>query len=93
MREMVDIATFNCRVQFDRGDVPFKERKILGDATDTGLTRFVEQALPSNYDEYVKRYPKVFELPFNSTNKWALVIVRKFPCLSTVSSLGSLNSS
>ncbi|KAF7353783.1 Cation-ATPase-N domain-containing protein [Mycena venus] len=29
------------------------------------------------YDQHQKSFPKVFEVPFNSTNKWALVILRK----------------
>jgi sodium/potassium-transporting ATPase subunit alpha len=74
MREMVDIAALNSRVKFDKTDVPFDQRTILGDATETGLTRFAGRYLPE-YDEHQKQFRKVFEVPFNSTNKWALVIV------------------
>lgn len=77
MREMVDIAALNSRVKFDKTDVPFDQRAILGDATETGLTRFAGRYLPQ-YDEHQKNSPKVFEVPFNSSNKWALVIVRFF---------------
>ncbi|KII89378.1 hypothetical protein PLICRDRAFT_109244 [Plicaturopsis crispa FD-325 SS-3] len=76
MCEMVDIAALNSRVKFDKTDVPFDQREILGDATETGLTRFAGRQLPQ-YDEHQKRFPKVFEIPFNSTNKWALVILNK----------------
>lgn len=74
MREMVDIAALNSRIKFDKIDVPFDKRNILGDATETGLTRFAGRYIP-NYDEHQKSFPKVFEVPFNSTNKWALVVV------------------
>lgn len=73
---MVDIAALNSKIKFDKLDVPFEQRAILGDATETGLARFAGKSLPSyQYDEHQKKHPKVFEVPFNSTNKWALVIV------------------
>ena len=74
MTEVIDIAALNSRVKFDRMDVPFPERQILGDATETGLIRFAGRYLP-DFDAHRTQYPKVFEVPFNSTNKWALVIV------------------
>ncbi|KAF5367657.1 hypothetical protein D9757_010968 [Collybiopsis confluens] len=77
MTEMVNIAALNSRVKFDRVDLPIDKRQILGDATESGLTRFAGRYLGSSYDDYPKKYPKVFEVPFNSTNKWALVIVEK----------------
>ncbi|KAG6860192.1 hypothetical protein C0995_014560 [Termitomyces sp. Mi166 len=77
MTEIVDIAALNSRIKFDRMDVPFEQRNILGDATETGLTRFAGRYLESDYDEHIKKYPKVFEVPFNSSNKWALVILNK----------------
>lgn len=92
MRETVDVSALNSRIKFDRIDVPFDQRTILGDATETGLTRFAARYLTTDYDAYVKAYPKAFEselrtsyhghlmltaesVPFNSTNKWALVVV------------------
>jgi sodium/potassium-transporting ATPase subunit alpha len=77
MAEMVDIAALNSRVKFDKTDVPFDQRQILGDATETGLARFAGRQLSSGYDQHQKSFPKVFEVPFNSTNKWALVILNK----------------
>ncbi|KAF8162822.1 aminophospholipid-transporting P-type ATPase [Crassisporium funariophilum] len=77
MQEIVDISALNSRVKFDRTDIPFDQREILGDATETGLTRFAGRHLKLEYESYVKQYPKVFEVPFNSTNKWALVIINK----------------
>jgi sodium/potassium-transporting ATPase subunit alpha len=61
MREMVDIAALNSRVKFDKTDIPFDQRTILGDATETGLTRFAGRSLGSGYDAHQKNFPKVFE--------------------------------
>jgi sodium/potassium-transporting ATPase subunit alpha len=76
MEEMVDVAALNSKIKFDTTDVPFAQREILGDATETGLARFAGRSL-DDYDGHVKAHRKVFEVPFNSTNKWALVIVEK----------------
>ncbi|KAH9911673.1 aminophospholipid-transporting P-type ATPase [Epithele typhae] len=76
MREMTDIAALNSNVKFDKTDVPFDQRKILGDATETGLIRFAGKYIP-DFDAYQKAHPHVFEIPFNSSNKWALVILEK----------------
>ncbi|KDQ59725.1 hypothetical protein JAAARDRAFT_192199 [Jaapia argillacea MUCL 33604] len=76
MRELVDVAALNSRIKFDRTDVPFDKRAILGDATETGLIRFAGRYV-GDFDAHVKGHPKVFEVPFNSQNKWALVILNK----------------
>ena len=61
MREMDDIAALNSRVKFDKTDIPFDQREILGDATETGLTRFAGRYLVTDYDAHLKSFPKVFE--------------------------------
>ncbi|VDC02481.1 unnamed protein product [Peniophora sp. CBMAI 1063] len=76
MDDLLSVAALNSRIKFDRTDVPFGQREILGDATETGLSRFAGRQI-DDYDAYIARYPKVFEVPFNSSNKWALVIVNK----------------
>ncbi|RHZ47151.1 hypothetical protein Glove_590g46 [Diversispora epigaea] len=75
IQEIINISLLCSRAKFDRNDVPFAERQILGDATETGLIRFAAQHV--DYDELVNEYPKVFEIPFNSDTKWALTIHRK----------------
>ena len=82
MREMADIAALNSHVKFDKTDVPFEQRRILGDATETGLIRFAGRQIP-DFDAYQKAHPKAFEIPFNSSNKWALVIVSRSAGLKT----------
>ena len=74
LQELVDAAALNSNIKFDRTDVPFAQRNILGDATETGLARFVGRCL-SDYDAYNQKHRKVFEVPVSSVNKWALVIV------------------
>jgi sodium/potassium-transporting ATPase subunit alpha len=76
MDELVATAVLNSRIKFDRTDVEFAKREIMGDATETGLARFAGRSL-ADYDAYMRDFPKVFEVPFNAMNKWALVIVNK----------------
>jgi sodium/potassium-transporting ATPase subunit alpha len=76
MNELVATALLNSRIKFDRADIEFAKREIMGDATETGLARFAGRSLV-DYDAYMREFPKVFEVPFNSMNKWALVIVNK----------------
>lgn len=61
MRELVDVAALNSRVKFDNPQVRFEDRTILGDATETGLTRFAGRSLAGTYDQHVQSFPKVFE--------------------------------
>lgn len=61
MKEIVDIAALNSRVKFNKTDIPFDQRIILGDATETGLTRFAGRSLDSDYDTHLKTFSKVFE--------------------------------
>ncbi|KAJ1935331.1 hypothetical protein FBU59_005420, partial [Linderina macrospora] len=64
-----------CRsVKFDRTDVPMEKRQLLGDATESGLVRFAGTKLSQDFDELLPRHPKVFEIPFNSANKWMLSV-------------------
>ncbi|KAG0026215.1 hypothetical protein BGZ81_006540 [Podila clonocystis] len=74
--EVLSIASLCTRAKFDRTDVPISERQVLGDATETGLLRFAAGNI-ANIDEMPDLYPKVFEVPFNSENKWAMTIHHK----------------
>ncbi|KAG0303871.1 hypothetical protein BGZ98_006184 [Dissophora globulifera] len=74
--EVLSVASLCSRAKFDRTDVPVQNRQVLGDATESGLTRFAAANI-SNFDELNDLYPKVFEVPFNSENKWAMTIHRK----------------
>ncbi|KAI8808699.1 P-type cation-transporting ATPase [Cladochytrium replicatum] len=74
--EMVFISALCTRAQYDRVDVPVEERMVLGDATEAGLFRFAAKVLPE-IEKVLEKYPKVFEIPFNSTNKWHMTIHQK----------------
>ncbi|KAF9296011.1 hypothetical protein BGZ74_010519 [Mortierella antarctica] len=74
--EVLSIAALCSRAKFDRTDVPMAERVVLGDATESGLTRFAAANI-GNFDEMSDMYPKAFEVPFNSDNKWAMTIHNK----------------
>ncbi|KAI8980239.1 hypothetical protein BDB01DRAFT_907035 [Pilobolus umbonatus] len=74
MKEVVNISTLNSRAKFDRTDVPFSQRQVLGDATETGIIRFAADILGTRFDSFPDQHPKVFEIPFNSDNKWAMTI-------------------
>ncbi|KAF9294523.1 hypothetical protein BGZ74_011219 [Mortierella antarctica] len=74
--EVLSIASLCSRAKFDRTDVPISERQVLGDATESGLMRFTAANI-ANIDDMNDLYPKVFEVPFNSENKWAMTIHHK----------------
>lgn len=74
--EVMLISSLCCRAKFDRTDVPIKEREVLGDATESGLIRWAAGKLP-DFDNLPNAYPKVFEIPFNSDNKWHMSIHKK----------------
>ncbi|KAI9228833.1 MAG: hypothetical protein DHS80DRAFT_14923 [Piptocephalis tieghemiana] len=76
VQEVMHISTLCSRAKFDRTDIPIPERQILGDATESGLVRFAAANLP-DYDDLASRYPKVFEIPFNSDTKTHMSIHRK----------------
>ncbi|KXN64943.1 hypothetical protein CONCODRAFT_44889, partial [Conidiobolus coronatus NRRL 28638] len=73
LKEIMLNASLNTKVKFDRTDVPVDKREIVGDATESGLIRFSGANL-QDFDNVGNAYPKVFEIPFNSDNKWALSI-------------------
>ena len=55
------------------GALGSSDRKILGDASDAGLLRYCDKIYPTAIARRV--FPAVFEIPFNSVNKWALTVV------------------
>jgi len=60
---------------------PIDQRTIKGDATDTAILRFSESASngPNRIDvaKMVASHEKIFEIPFNSKNKWMLTIIHE----------------
>ncbi|KAJ1730034.1 hypothetical protein LPJ61_003232 [Coemansia biformis] len=74
IREVLFTSTLCSSIKFDRTDVPVEKRQLLGDATESGLVRFAAARLGDRFDELADRHAKVFEIPFNSANKWMLSI-------------------
>lgn len=72
--EILYMSSMCARARYDRTDVPISERPVTGDATESGLLRFAGGKLGGEIDELAEKYPKVFEIPFNSENKWHMTI-------------------
>ncbi|KAJ1937130.1 hypothetical protein EC988_007980, partial [Linderina pennispora] len=51
-------------------DKPIADRRVNGDATDSSILRFAERLQPVATAQ--TKYAKLFEIPFNSKNKWML---------------------
>ncbi|KAJ3237801.1 hypothetical protein HDU81_008904 [Chytriomyces hyalinus] len=75
-KELLYITALNPTAKFTSHEGPIATREVLGDATEAGLVRFAATKLPT-YDGAQDQFPKVFEIPFNSTNKWAMTIHKK----------------
>ncbi|GAM25690.1 hypothetical protein SAMD00019534_088650 [Acytostelium subglobosum LB1] len=54
--------------------LPLSERKINGDATDAAIFRFGETMSTAVRSNTRSAFPRVFEIPFNSKNKWMLTM-------------------
>ncbi|KAK9716972.1 hypothetical protein K7432_006518 [Basidiobolus ranarum] len=53
---------------------PVSERKTNGDATDSALLRFSEDF--KMISEHNQHFEKLYEIPFNSKNKWMLTVAQ-----------------
>lgn len=53
-----------------QADVPLAQRNVFGDATDTAILRFAESLADGNIGYYRGCWTKVFDLAFNSKNKF-----------------------
>jgi sodium/potassium-transporting ATPase subunit alpha len=53
-------------------DMPLAQRKVLGDATDSAILRFSESLSDGNVAYLRACWTRVFELAFNSKNKFMI---------------------
>ncbi|KAI8363918.1 hypothetical protein BD560DRAFT_373551 [Blakeslea trispora] len=62
----------------DSSHLPVAERSVFGDATDCAILRFAESLDPSKatVESIRSGNEKIFEIPFNSKNKWMMTIQR-----------------
>jgi len=68
VRDFLLLSSMCTRAKFDRLDVPVQQRNVIGDATESGLLRCAATRL-SDFDVIGDKYPKVFEIPFDSDTK------------------------
>lgn len=76
VNEILHMSILCSQARFENNQGPISDRPVLGDATEAGLLRNAAQKV-ENYESLLDKYPKVCEIPFNSSNKWALTIHRK----------------
>ncbi|KAJ1334577.1 hypothetical protein BSLG_007732 [Batrachochytrium salamandrivorans] len=76
VNELMHMSLLCSRARFESNDGPVATRPILGDATEAGLLRNGAAKLV-DFETVGDRFPKVFEIPFNSENKWAMTIHHK----------------
>ncbi|KAJ2638411.1 hypothetical protein GGF44_002801, partial [Coemansia sp. RSA 1694] len=55
--------------------LPIADRRVNGDATDTAILRFAEHLRPVGQAQ--REHRKLFEVPFNSKNKWMLSLQQR----------------
>ncbi|CAL8075214.1 unnamed protein product [Orchesella dallaii] len=69
------VATLCSRAKIlpDQDDIPIAERKVNGDASESAIIRYMAQMIGS-IEDYQEKRKKIFEIPFNSVNKWQLSI-------------------
>eukprot|EP00475_Leptophrys_vorax_P007358 TRINITY_DN1465_c0_g1_i1.p1 TRINITY_DN1465_c0_g1~~TRINITY_DN1465_c0_g1_i1.p1 ORF type:complete len:1157 (-),score=365.21 TRINITY_DN1465_c0_g1_i1:275-3745(-) len=79
-QEAVSVCAYCSSAKFDTDPenlkLPILKRKVFGDATETALLKFATLHNPSMVDR-VESTTKVFEVPFNSANKWMMSVVEK----------------
>ena len=79
LSKLITIAAVNNKAQFEgsseeKPGAVGDERRVLGDATDSGLMRFCDKVM--TVTEVRDAFASVFSVPFNSKNKWALNMTR-----------------
>lgn len=77
LEDLIRVCTLCSKTKFDpsEADVPFENRKIFGDATETGLIKFAGKYI--DVPKAILDCKKAFEIPFNSANKWHLSLIEQ----------------
>ncbi|RKO97786.1 aminophospholipid-transporting P-type ATPase, partial [Caulochytrium protostelioides] len=76
LQNVLHCSVLCANIQVERSGENNSEVTYRGDATETGLMRFVASRL-QNWDSLRKLYPSVFSISFSSTSKYQLSIHRK----------------
>jgi magnesium-transporting ATPase (P-type) len=78
-QQLAAIATLNSRVVLQKKEGQ-DELQPTGDATELGLYRYfrgvIQMAFGTEIESFRDSNSKVFEIPFNSSNKWQLSVHR-----------------
>jgi sodium/potassium-transporting ATPase subunit alpha len=77
VRQIQVVSALCNGAMFDKStaDLELSKRGVFGDATDCAILRFGESLDPNyNVEAIRSESEKVFEIPFNSKNKWMLTI-------------------
>lgn len=83
LKSLVEVARLCNGASFVDSDesAPIDQRLVKGDATDTAILRFTEHFATGNnginVTSMIASHDKLFEIPFNSKNKWMLSVVRE----------------
>jgi sodium/potassium-transporting ATPase subunit alpha len=72
--EQIAVLCNKATFQPGQDSVPIVKRETIGDASESGILKMTDIQTKGQTMEMRKKYKKVFELPFNSTNKYALSI-------------------
>ena len=76
-KELAHCAALCSKAEFakDQKDKIIPEREVHGDATEAGILKMLYSIEGEKVDKIRSKYPQVAEIPFNSSNKYHLVIV------------------
>ncbi|KAI5730468.1 hypothetical protein M8J76_013952 [Diaphorina citri] len=74
-KTLVRAACLCSKAEFEpnQDNIPMRERKASGDATEVGILHFIQPRIKSIQDVR-NTFPKVTEVPFNSLNKFHLTV-------------------
>jgi len=77
---LMEVATLNSKIVLERENAEDPQSNLVpkGDATECGLYKYMKECVRCRTNQDVEEYraqnPKIFEIPFNSANKWQLSI-------------------
>lgn len=73
--QLANICCLCSRARFkpNQEDIPVLAREAEGDSSEVAILKCFEKQF-GNVEEYRKKFPKVFEIPFNSVNKYQVSI-------------------